>query len=155
MNFGFGGCPICSRRSFLQTSAMAGAGAMLASRGYAAAANPRRIDTHCHVVPPAFIKGHHVEASPDFQRWSVKGLLEQMDMNGIESGVLSLNSPGADFTDKDVATKFARDCNEFTAQMVHDNPKRFGLLTALPMLHVDQALKEIAYGYDTLKADGI
>lgn len=155
MSFGYSGCPLCSKRQFLRGAALGAAGALISGHGFAASAGPRRIDTHCHVVPPAFIKGHHVEASPDFQRWSIQGLLDQMDGAGIESGALSLNSPGVDFPDKDVAVKFARDCNEYTAQMMRDHPKRFGLLTALPMLHPDEALKEIAYGYDTLKADGI
>ncbi len=149
------GCPICSRRWALGAGAMAAAGAMLPKDSHAAAINPRRIDTHCHVVPPQFITAHHAENSPDFKRWSVQGLLDQMDGNGIESGVLSLNSPGVDFADEATAIKLARDCNEYTAQMVRDRPKRFGLLTALPLLHTDASLKEIAYGFDTLKADGI
>jgi predicted TIM-barrel fold metal-dependent hydrolase len=139
----------------LGAAAMGAAAAALPKGAHAAAVNPRRIDTHCHVVPPAFITAQHEEKSPDFMRWSVQGLLDQMDNNGIESGVLSLNSPGVDFTDAAAAAKLARDCNEFTAQMVRDRPKRFGLLTALPLLHTDESLKEIAYGYDTLKADGI
>ena len=40
-------------------------------------------------------------------------------------------------------------------ELVADHPGRFGMFTALPMPHVDLALKEIEYGLDVLKADGV
>jgi len=48
-----------------------------------------------------------------------------------------------------------RACNEFGAKLAQDHPTRFGLFAAMPLPDVDGTLMEIAYAYDTLKADGI
>jgi 6-methylsalicylate decarboxylase len=55
----------------------------------------------------------------------------------------------------EAARSLARDSNEYGARMVRDYPGRFGLFAALPMLEQDASLREIEYGYDALKADGI
>jgi predicted TIM-barrel fold metal-dependent hydrolase len=148
-------CPICSRRHAL--AAMAGAGAMAAFGGsaFAAGANPRRIDTHCHVVPPAFVTAHHMENVDEFKVWSVARQLEEMDKYGVETGIQGLNSPGVDLVDEAAAAKLARDCNEYATKVMNDHPGRYGTLIALPLLHVDASLKELAYGMDTLKGDGV
>jgi predicted TIM-barrel fold metal-dependent hydrolase len=49
----------------------------------------------------------------------------------------------------------ARTCNEYGAKMVRDYPGRFGLFATLPMIDVEASLKEIAYAFDVLKADGV
>ena len=51
--------------------------------------------------------------------------------------------------------RLARACNEYGAKLVQDHPTRFGLFAAMPLPDVDATLKEIAYAYDTLKADGV
>ena len=43
----------------------------------------------------------------------------------------------------------------FAADMVRDYPGHFGLFATLSMKDADATLKEIAYVFDTLKADGI
>ncbi len=137
-----------SRREFVKTLA---AGAVLAQqRGTAPAARSRtgRIDVHHHRITGAGeVRG---------QAWSPTIALEQMDKYGITTSITSV-SAGAnqlyDGTEK--SNKFARQSNEQGATMVQDYPGRFGLFTALPMADVAASLKEIEYGYDTLKADGV
>ena len=75
----------------------------------------------------------------------------------MRTAVLSLAStPGVWFdTGAAEATRMARACNDYGAQMVRDFPGRFGLFATLPMLEVDSTLKEIEYALDTLKADGV
>ena len=51
--------------------------------------------------------------------------------------------------------KVARDANEFAAQVVRDHPNRFGLFATLPLFDVEGSLREIANGFDVLKADGV
>jgi predicted TIM-barrel fold metal-dependent hydrolase len=71
--------------------------------------------------------------------------------------VLSLAStPGVWFDlGAEKANQLARGCNDFAAEMMRDNPGRFGLFATLSMLDIDKTLKEIEYAFDTLKADGV
>src|SRR5260370_38447437 len=89
--------------------------------------------------------------------WTRSKVIEDMDQNGVRAGILSLAfTPGVWF---DVgpaeAGRLARSCNEYAAEMVRDDPGRFGLFATLSMLDIDATLKEIEYAFDTLKADGI
>jgi predicted TIM-barrel fold metal-dependent hydrolase len=80
-----------------------------------------------------------------------------MDKAGIRVGVLSLAStPGVWFDlGAEKANQLARSCNDFAAEMMRDNPGRFGLFATLSMLEIDKTRKEIEYAFDTLKADGV
>lgn len=131
------------------------------------ATQPQRrsvIDTHHHFYAPpyqsAWLEWEKKRSIPHFQsqvNWSVAKAIEDMDKAGVRTGVLSLAStPGVwfDLPAPEVA-KMARLCNDFGAQMARDHPGRFGLFATLPMIDVDSSLKEIAYAFDTLKADGV
>jgi predicted TIM-barrel fold metal-dependent hydrolase len=89
--------------------------------------------------------------------WTPAKAIENMDKNGIRTAVLSLAStPGLWFdAGADEAAKIARVCQDFAAEMRRDHPGRFGMFAPLSMMNVDVTLKEIAYVFDTLKADGI
>ena len=48
-------------------------------------------------------------------------------------------------------SRIARESNEYAKKMMADHPGRFGVFATLPLPHVDESLKEIAYAFDTLK----
>ncbi|MBI2318024.1 MAG: amidohydrolase, partial [Betaproteobacteria bacterium] len=151
---------------FLQALGVLGAAAALpacTSMGSSGAA-PRLIDTHHHFYPPEYQKAwldwENARKLPHFAQqvgWSVEKALAEMDKGGVRTGILSLASTPGVWFDKGAAeaARMARLCNEFGAKMVREHPGRFGLFAALPMLDVQASLKEIAYAFDVLKADGV
>jgi predicted TIM-barrel fold metal-dependent hydrolase len=126
-----------------------------ARQGNSAAAG--RIDMHHHFAPPAWIEA--VRGRPLLQpantRWTPAQSLEDMDRGGVAAAVVSITNPGIWFGDRQQTERLARACNEFGAKLVQDHPTRFGLFAAMPLPDVDATLKEIAYAYDVLKADGV
>jgi 6-methylsalicylate decarboxylase len=148
-----------SRRAFLAGLAALGAGAVLPGCQTTAATGkaggkPYRIDVHHHFVPDAYaaaMKANNIRPV----RWSVQGSLEEMDKSGIAVGMISPPPPGVTFGDQAFGRKLARDINVAGAKMVSDRPTRFRLLASLPFADVEGSLAEIAYSYDTLKADGV
>jgi len=69
-----------------------------------------------------------------------------MDQGGCDLTILS--SGGNDGA-------LCRKYNEYMAKLVSDYPGRFGMFTSLPFPDVDGSLKELAHGFDVLKADGV
>lgn len=121
----------------------------------------RRIDVHAHYVPERYRKeavaaGHaKPDGMPGLPKWSAQSAIEQMDRYDIGAALLSISSPGVHFGDDSAARLLARSVNEDGARAVQDYPKRFGLFATLPLPDIDGALAEIAYAFDTLKADGV
>ncbi|WP_291691672.1 amidohydrolase family protein [Bradyrhizobium sp.] len=152
-----------SRRGFIAGAAALGAAAVLPGEGDAAEGR-ELIDTHHHFYPPQYQK---IWLDWEDQRglrhfagqvaWSKAKAIEDMDRNGIRTGVLSMAStPGVWFDfNAEKANRLARDCNDFAADMMRDHPGRFGLFATLSMLDPDWTLREIEYAFDTLKADGV
>lgn len=150
-------CACCgpSRRSFLLgASSVAGAGLFGGTVHAQTPAN--RIDTHHHYYPPA-VQSFPGVANPLIANWSPAKSLEEMDKNGVRTGMLSMASaPQAWFKmETGESRKYVRDINEFGARMMADKPGRYGLFAYLSMVDVEGSLKEIEYALDTLKADGI
>jgi predicted TIM-barrel fold metal-dependent hydrolase len=117
--------------------------------------HPHRIDVHAHFAPPEWIAAQGQNIIPAIKNWTVAWSIEDMDRAGVEKAVLSITTPGLWFNDNETARKIARHSNEYAAKLRTDHPGRFGLFTALPLPDVEGALREIAYGLDTLKADGV
>ena len=117
----------------------------------AAQAKPNRgfIDVHHHFTPPGR-KGAYVSPSGP---WSPQRSLEEMDRNGVATGVGYLGF--VDVGDVDEGRHMARSWNEYGAGLQRQWPQRFGLFAALPMMDVDGSLQEMAYALDVLKADGL
>jgi 6-methylsalicylate decarboxylase len=120
-------------------------------------AGVRPIDVHHHFAPPAWVT--EVRGRPLLQpantTWTPEKSIDDMDRGGVAGAVVSITNPGLWFGDAAATRRLARACNEYGAKLVHDHPTRFGLFAAMPLPDVDATLQEIAYAYDTLKADGV
>ena len=146
-----------SRREFLKVLAAAGAGALVPASGLIAqnpppASRPKsgRVDVHHHPLPPEFMRRR--PSTGTARKWTPDISMEQMDKFGIATAMTS--RPDIWYGDVQESVALARICNEYGAQMVKDNPGRFGLLAVLPLPDQDATLKEIQYAFDVLKADG-
>jgi predicted TIM-barrel fold metal-dependent hydrolase len=160
-----------SRRAVVGMLAAAGAGAALgARRSFAQAASPGVaagkdgiVDTHHHIYPPRYTTANLKRLMEDssalpataYTGWTPRLAIEQMDKAGVRSAVVSMTSPGVWFGEGEEGRSWARDCNEFGAQMARDFPGRFGMFAAIPLPDTEGSLREIAYALDTLKLDGI
>ena len=145
-------CP--PRRSVLKGLAAIGVSAFAPSMpaiAQAPAPKPRRIDVHHHFTPPAYAElgGRGTNADS----WTVEKSLADMDAAGITTAIHS--NAGTDLGGGEKARRLARAANEFAAKLEKDHPGRFGSFATLPMPDIDGSLAEIAYAFDTLKADGI
>ena len=163
----FGGCACCppvSASAVTRRNLLAGGAAALAFGAFAgsqvrAQAKPHRIDVHHHISPPTWLDAVKTAKrdNPPLANWSVQKSLDDMDKAGVATAMCSPTSPQVTFLgdDKDAAARIARESNEYTKKMMSDHPNRFGLFAMLPLPHIDESLKEIAYAFDTLNADGI
>ena len=174
----FGGCACCppvspltsrstsaypsslSRRGVIAGGAATFAAAMLGGSGgkAIAQAKPHRIDVHHHISPPTWIEAVKKAKldNPPIKNWSPAKSLDDMDQAGIATAMASPTTPQLNFlaNDKEAAAHIARESNEYARKLMADHAGRFGLFAMLPMPHIDESLKEIAYAFDTLKADG-
>jgi len=123
------------------------------------APGPRRIDVHHHMVPASYaswLRARGLAAGglpiPD---WSAEASLEVMDARGVETAILSVSTPGVHLGEEGEARTRAREVNEIAAKIVHAHPSRFGFFATLTLPDVDGALNELAYAFDTLRADGV
>lgn len=142
----------CGRRGLL----LGGLAATL-PRGAVAAGKPHRIDVHHHVVPPVWVDAVRKAKldNPPMTNWTVEKSLEDMDKAGIATAILSPMPPHVGFLPPPEAAPVARASNEWTRGLANDHRGRFGLFAMLPMPDIDASLKEIAYAFDVLKADGV
>ena len=118
-----------------------------------------RIDTHQHIVPPAYaewLRSRGITAGGlPIPAWSTAGALDLMDTLGVAAGVLSVSTPGVHLGDDTKARALARDVNEFAAQVVADHPSRFGFFATLTLPDVKSAIQEARHAFDHLHADGV
>ena len=122
-----------------------------------------RVDVHQHAMTPAareWLVGKGLlppVGGPPWARWSLESTLDLMDSTGVDVGVMSGPTP-AEFLvgmDSPTVAEITRLGNESMAEIVRDHPTRFGFFAFLPLSHVDVALAELEYSFDTLGADGV
>jgi hypothetical protein len=133
---------VSDRRSFL-TSAIATLGVVAAAgRADLLAARPQtvdtskkfRIDAHHHFAPPTWVeamKGNKLLQVAN-TTWTVEKSLEDLDRGGASAALISITNPGLYIGDQQQATRLARECNDFGAKVVQDQPTRFRYPTSMP-----------------------
>jgi 6-methylsalicylate decarboxylase len=122
--------------------------------------NPKRVDVHHHVLPPAFVSALNSlnikwTGGPEVPTWSLSQARDTMGQMGIDAAVASV-SPGVYWGgDTGFAVSLARSSNEFLADVVRHDPEHFGGFATMPLPDVDSSLGELEYAYDTLGLDGV
>jgi len=144
-----------TRREFLNQALGTIAACGTVGTLFSQSAHQGRIDIHHHLIAPEYRKAAEAAGYGMLPPLSPELSIAEMDQNGISLSMLSLASPGLWFGNRAQSVMLARAINDYGAKMVRDYPGRFGLMASLPLLDIDASLKEIAYAYDTLKADGI
>jgi 6-methylsalicylate decarboxylase len=148
------------RREFLTGAATLTAELLISRRLLAAQTSkeaPHRIDVHNHLTPASYaaeLGSKHLLSQPVLN-WTPEKDLEDMDRAGVATSILSLAPPGVWNGDDAAARRLARSCNEEAARLVAGHKGRFGMFVNLPLPDVEGSLREIEYGLDTLKADGV
>ena len=152
------------RREILTGFAAAGAAALLgdapalAQGGASGTSDTKRIDIHHHFASPAWQAMTVAKRTEGYQFWqsySPQKSIEDMDRGGVAMSMLSVTTPGIWFGVASETRRWARELNDFGAKLRSDYPGRFGLFAVLPFPDANACLAEIAYAFDTLKADGV
>ena len=102
------------------------------------------------------------EAGGDPSGWYIPPWSEQADREfsktiGTKTTILSVTAPGACIEKEPTkAASLARQCNEYCFKLKVKDPVTYGFFASLPSLFDTEAsLKEIAYAFDELRADGV
>ena len=150
-----------TRRDLLSGLAALGAGGILAGSRVMAqtpGGATRRIDVHHHFANAELMSLMTQKKTSGFGTWngySPAKAVEDMDKGGVQASMISITTPGIWFGAAEETKRLARALNEYAAKVVSDYPGRFGLFAVLPLPNATNALKEIEYAFDTLKADGV
>lgn len=121
--------------------------------------NPQRIDLHHHVVAPELAsalarRGIEWTGGAGIPKWSAPLALETMERHGIASAVATVQ-PHAYWPALGEIDRWTRHSNEYLAQVVRDDPQRFGGFASLPLPDAEAACREVEYALDVLELDGV
>jgi predicted TIM-barrel fold metal-dependent hydrolase len=155
-----------ARRDFMQTAAGVGVLGLFGAPSTLQAQSKSAdvIDTHHHVYPPSYMKAwldyEDAKGIPHFANqvaWSIEGAVADMDKAGVKKAMISAASTPGLWFDFELprVQQIVREFNDYGADLVKKYPGRFGLFAAINMIDVDSSLKEIAYAFDVLGADGV
>lgn len=117
------------------------------------------IDTHHHILPDFFWQATNDAHGPvgglKPLQWSQETAVSYMDEAGIDVAVTSISTPGVQVGNAEKAKLLARQCNEFSAELVKARPDRFASFACIPLPDIDDSLEELAYAFDVLRLDGV
>ena len=137
-----------SRRSAL--AALAAFAGTLAAKDTPRSAR-QIVDVHAHYYPQVL---KDLRLPGPMNAWSLQSHIDAMGAAGVARSILSLTTPGVVASGED-GRKLVRESNEFAAKTRADHPGLFGFFVCLQPEDTEGALKEIEYGLDVLKAQGI
>jgi 6-methylsalicylate decarboxylase len=119
-----------------------------------------RIDVHAHYYPKAYIErasqlGADLSAVIKMplateEKADIEARLKMMDDAGVDIQALSVAATQPYFERESDAGDAARHANDLYAELVSRHSGRFKAFVALPLPHVDAALKELERGLDRL-----
>lgn len=151
-----------TRRGFIGAiGAVATCGCLQAAAQTRRFGDTGKIDVHFHYLPSEYRRlaaeaGHaKPDGMPGLPDWNPDLAIAMMDRMEIETGMLSISSPGIRFGSDEAARRLARYVNEEGARAAQRYPGRFGLFASLPLPDTEGALAEIDYAFDELQADGV
>lgn len=149
--------PLTRRETLAGLSALGAAATLAPLVSQAAAPAARAIDFHHHFNPPFLVNAaaqNRVGGNGGELNWSLAYSLEDMDKAGIRAAVISPSTGFAERVEPAARGPMIRRVNDYGAELVRDHKSRFVQLVYLPLPDVDATLKEIEYGFDTLKVVG-
>jgi predicted TIM-barrel fold metal-dependent hydrolase len=160
------GCCGYTRRDLLRAGSLTAAGLLVGAQKLSAQVKKgKRIDVHGHVWTDQYLDlmDKYGKKDTNIQRGKEAGISEAemskrfavMDATGVEMQVLSICPQAPNFEDKSHAVDAAKRANDLYAETVQKWPKRFMAYAALPLPHVDEALKELDRGLSQLKFVGV
>lgn len=120
-----------------------------------------RIDVHAHFLPEVYLDALRragldtLDGGMPIPAWSETAALEMMDRQGVETALISLSSPSAQFLPLDRQAGLVREVNDAGAELARRNPARFGYFATLPLSDVSASLAEIGRAFDQLGVDGV
>src|SRR6202051_2602140 len=153
-----------TRRDVLRASSLAAAGLLPGARLGAQAKKGMRIDIHAHLWTDDYLdlcqSYGNVDTGTQRNKGAGMGQAEMdkrfalMEANGVEMQILDICPQAPHFDNKEHAVNAARMANDLYAEAVSRWPKKFKAFAAVPLPHVDEALKELERALDQLKFVG-
>ncbi|KAJ4358723.1 uncharacterized protein N0V89_003307 [Didymosphaeria variabile] len=119
--------------------------------------NATRIDTHTHPVPSWFRSLQPLSAGRETPSWDPLSHLHFMEEHSIAHSILCVSTPQANaFPDDNAKTvALARLLNEFSAELVRVYSERFSWMAVTPLPYVEDAVMEVRYALEELRAVGV
>src|SRR5262245_64256617 len=95
---------------------------------------PHRIDVHHHHTPPPYLAAITARNVPGPVRdWTPEKSIADMDRAGVATALTSITTPALRFLDDAGARKLARECNDYSANLVAAGKGRSAMFAVMPM----------------------